>query len=157
RRRPSSLAWKLRRFRSTQFQQYALCDAVRPQEPTASGYHRRLQANDSRTTSLLVRRAHQPAVVGSPPIRSRKLRAPCSGLHEPALAGPPTLVVWKRNQKSGATSRRTHGDHSIVTFDYPLDDRKPQAASIPAHGKHRVEDPGHSFFLNSWTRILNLD
>jgi hypothetical protein len=41
--------------------------------------------------------------------------------------------------------------------DSHLDDWKSKAASLAARGKHRVEDPVQSFFLNSWVRILDLD
>src|ERR1051326_5716424 len=34
--------------------------------------------------------------------------------------------------------------------DSHLDDWKSKAASLAARGKHRVEDPVQSFFLNSW-------
>ena len=44
-----------------------------------------------------------------------------------------------------------------MAFDNPLDDRQPETASLAARGKHRVEDPGQSFFLNSWSRIFDLD
>ena len=61
------------------------------------------------------------------------------------------------NYKPRAILRRTDVDTSIMAFDNPLDDRKPEAASLTACGKHWIEDTGELLFVNSRSRISDLN
>src|SRR2546427_113142 len=65
-------------------------------------------------------------------------------------------VGWNPDQKLCSISR-ADCNCSFMAFDNLLDDRKPQATSLAARRKHRVEDPGHSFILNSRSRIFDRD
>src|SRR3989449_11013323 len=65
-------------------------------------------------------------------------------------------VGWNPDQKLCSISR-ADCNCSFMAFENLPGDRKPQAPSLAARRKHRVEDPGHSFILNSRSRIFDRD
>src|SRR5439155_8188079 len=145
---------KLHRFRSKRFRLCGPCGEVLRQGPTAFEYHHLLLINDSLSTSLLERRNC---------IR-KKTAAGCRGLHGLNLRNSrhPRLIfafysLRNPNYKPRAILRRTDVDTSIMAFDNPLDDRKPEAASLTACGKHWIEDTSELLFVNSRSRISDLD